>query len=141
MPPATRVPPSGMAPAGKARRVLAAAFMARIAGLAVPIVSRTCVEAIERLLPPRRNGPVIPMMRIIALVNVAIKSARAVKPWPSSYEYPAREPIRSIVAIGRTIIGRIVKVAIRAHWRHTDVDGNLCGCRGKGTQCDGSYSG
>jgi hypothetical protein len=126
---ATRVPS-----AGKSRSVFAATIMPGIAYDAMRIMRLVGMEVVERRLPVRRIWAMIAMTRIVAIVDMAIKSARAVKPGSSSDEYPAHEPIGPIVAIGCTVVGSEIEVAIRADWGHPDVDGYLRRRTRKATQ-------
>jgi hypothetical protein len=56
---------------------------------------------------------------------VPIKSVRPMKPRSCSKEHATHKPIRAIVPIGRAIIRGIVKVAIRAVRRDSNVYDNL----------------
>jgi hypothetical protein len=105
--------------------VFATGSMACVARVALPITRLIRVEVIERLLPTARHWPGVSMARIVAVVDMSIKSAIAVEPRSSSYERSSSEPIRPIVAIGRTAIGSIVVVSIWAYRWRSDLDGNL----------------
>jgi hypothetical protein len=67
------------------------------------------------------------MMRIVAVVDVAVEAVRAMKPRACADEYAAGEPIGPIVAIGSAVIGSVIEVPIGAHRRDTNVDGDLGG--------------
>ena len=105
--------------------VFCAPIMAGVAYVALPIPRLVCVEVVERPLSTPRQRPIVTVMRVKAVVNVAVKAARAVKPGTSSKKHPANKPIGPIVAIGRTVIRGVVEVPIRANWSHSNVDGNL----------------
>jgi hypothetical protein len=64
-------------------------------------------------------------MRIVAVVDVAIKAASAVKPRASADEYTAGEPIGAVVTVRSAVVRSIVEVPIGAHRRHSNVDGDL----------------
>jgi hypothetical protein len=111
------------------------------------------IEVIERLCAALRQRSTIPVARIIPVVDVAVESMTAVKPWAGSHKYPAHEPIGPIVAVGSTTIGRVIEVPIRAHRCHADVNRNLgmnlgrkthqyrChGCEGKSPELVHSFS-
>jgi hypothetical protein len=99
--------------------------MPGIAYDAMRIMRLVGMEMVERRLPVRWIWAMIAVTRVVAIVDMAIKSMWAVKPGPGSDEYPAREPIGPIVAIGSTVIGREIVVAIRTDWGHPDVHGYL----------------
>jgi hypothetical protein len=105
--------------------VFTATIMARISYMTLPIASLVCVEVVELPLPAPRQRPNVTVMRIVAVVDVAVKAVRAVKPGASSNKYPSSKPVGPIVAVGSTIIGSIVEVPIGAYRRHSNVDGNL----------------
>src|ERR1700683_3476047 len=102
-----------------------AAIVGSVASVALPIPRLIGVEVVERLRPAPRHRSVITVTRIVAVVDVAIKAVRAVEPGAGSKKHPAYKPIRPIVAVWRTVIGSIVEVAVGAHRRHSNVDGNL----------------
>ncbi len=118
---------AGMAAAGESGAVLGAAIMAGIAGMAVRIDGRAGMKAIERLLAARRQRAMIAVMWIPAVVDVAVEASRAVEPGSSPDEDTTDEPVRSIVAIGRTVIRGIAEVSVRANGCGPDLDGNLSG--------------
>jgi hypothetical protein len=126
---ATRVPSAGIS-----RSVFAATIMAGIAWVAMRIMRVIGMEVVERRLPVRWIWAMIAVTRVVAIVDMAIKSARAVKPGSSSEEYPAHEPIGPIVAIRCAVIGSEVEVAIGADRGHPDVDGYLRRRTGKAAQ-------
>jgi hypothetical protein len=97
--------------------------------------------AVIEVPPTRGKSPVIAEARIEVAVDMTVKSV-AMMPWTSTEKDPAVEPLRSIVAIRRTVIGSIAVVAIRTHRRVTDADtdGNLSMRRGNGAyQKDSEY--
>jgi hypothetical protein len=112
-------------PSGKA--VFTTTIMARIAYMTLPIASLICVEVIKLLLSAARKRSTITVMRIIAVVDVAVKAVRTMKPGTGPNKHSSSEPIGPIVTIGSTFIGSIVEVPIGAHGRHSNVDGNLGG--------------
>jgi hypothetical protein len=67
------------------------------------------------------------------VIYMATKVGRAVEPWAGTDEDTAVEPLRAIVAVGSTAIGRYIIVAVGAVRGHSDVDGDLGlgfgGCR------------
>ena len=119
MPPATRTAPvSG-------EGVFSLRFMASLAYVASPIPRLVSLEVVEALRPALRHRSSVTVMRIKAVVYVAIKTVMAVKPWASSKKHPASKPIGAIVAVGSTVIWRIVEVSVRTHGSGPDVYANF----------------
>ena len=92
--------------------VLTAAIMAGIPDMTLPVSRLVRMEVIELLFATRWNGTIVTATRVIAIVHVAVKAARAAEPRASSDEQSASEPIRTIVAVRRTVIGSIVVVTV-----------------------------
>ena len=105
--------------------MFAGAVMGSSAYVALRIMRLVSLEVVELLASARRQRSMIPVMRIVAVVDVAIKAVVTVEPGAGSEEHPAHKPIWPIVAVGRAIIRSIVEVAVGADWRHSNVDGNL----------------
>jgi hypothetical protein len=98
--------------------------MAGVAYIASPIPRLVCLEVIEALRAALRNGSVVTMMRIEAVVDMAIEAVRAVKPGASSEKYPAHKPIGPIVAVRSTVVWSIVEIPVRTHGSHANVYAN-----------------
>jgi hypothetical protein len=105
--------------------VFTARIMAGVAYMALSIPRLVPVEVVERLRTALRQRPMVTLARVVAVVDVAIKAVRAVKPGAGSKKHPADKPIGPIVAIGSTVVWLIIEVPIGAHRRHSDADGNL----------------
>jgi hypothetical protein len=112
----------------KSGAVFAGPIMWRSARVAMFIVRRVCAKTVERVLAAFRQRSMVAVARIVALVDMAIKSMRSVEPGARPDKYPASEPIRTVVAIGCTVIRSIGEVAVGAHWSHPDVDRHLRRC-------------
>jgi hypothetical protein len=115
-------------------------FMVSIAYVSSPIPRLVSLEVVEALRPALRQRPSITVMRIEAVVDVAVKAAMTVKPGASPNKHPANKPIGPIVAVRSTVIRGIVEVAVRTHGSHSDVyaDGDL-GLRHRCTAQKASY--
>jgi hypothetical protein len=87
-----------------------------------------CVEMVERLLTASGHWSPVTMSRIIAIIYMTIEAMRTVEPRTSSNEKAAIKPIRSIVAVRRTAIGRIVIIAIGTTRFRSYVDADLSAC-------------
>jgi hypothetical protein len=122
---------SAMASPRKSGDMFSTSVMAGVADVAMPVLPLVSVEMGERLFPVGREWSVVAVTRIVAVVDMAIKPVRTVKPWPGPDKHTPDKPIRPIVAIGSTLIGSKVEVAIGAHRRHPDVDGYLRRCTRK----------
>ena len=95
------------------------------AALTIPCL--IAVKVVERLITMLRQRAGIPVVRIKAVVDMTVKTVMTVKQWTRPNKYSTNEPVRSVVAVRCTIIGSIVKVSVRTHWRpsNTDADGDL----------------
>ncbi len=114
-------------------------FMASITYVASPITCLVSLEVVEALRPALRQRSSVTVMRIKAVVDMAVKAVRAVKPGASSKKHAANKPIGPIVAVRSTVVWDIVEVPVRAHGSRSDVyaDGNL-GLRHRCTAQKGS---
>jgi len=119
---------TGLSTSGKAGVVFAAAVMWRSTWIAVLIVRCVGTKAIEGLLPTFRHRSMVAVVRIKALVNVAVKSMMPVEPGAGPYEDATSEPVWTIVAIGCTVIRSVREVAVGAHRSHSNVDRHLRRC-------------
>jgi hypothetical protein len=101
------------------------AVVASIADMASSVARFIGMEMVERPLAAVRHGADVTMVRIVAVVDVAIKAVTAVKPWTGADEDSSNEPIRTVVAVGGATIGFIVEVPVRTHRRASNADGDL----------------
>jgi hypothetical protein len=108
-------------------RVFSRPVMARVAYVASSIPRLICMEVVEALRPALRHRSRVTVVRIKAVVNMAIKAVRAMKPGTSSKKHAANKPIRTIIAVRSTVIWGIVEIPVRAHGCRSDVyaDGHL----------------
>jgi len=93
--------------------------------MALPIPSLIALEVIEGLSSARRQRSFITVMRIKPVIDMTGKVGTAVEPWASPDENPTNKPIGPVIAVGRAVIWRVVKVPIWAHRCHSNVDGYL----------------
>ena len=118
-------------------RVFVAAIMPGGAYVAAAVARFVSMEVVERLFSAPGEWAMIAVMWVVAVIDVAIETVRAMEPGASSDEHPASKPIRPIVAIRSAVIGGIVKVPIRAYRRWSDVNGDLSRCHGHAAhQCN-----
>jgi hypothetical protein len=108
-------------------RVFCPGFMASVAYVASPIPRLVSLEVVEALRPAPRQRSNVTVMRIKAVVDMAVKAVRAVEPRACSKKHPANKPIGPVVAVWSTVIWFIVEITIRTHGSRSDVyaDGNL----------------
>jgi hypothetical protein len=105
-----------------------------------PVTRFVPVEVVETLLPALRQRPAIPLPRIEAVVDVAVKAARAVKPGAGPNKYAAHKPIGPIVPVWSTAVGFVIEVPVRAHWSQANANRDLGmdrGCKADQGGCDG----
>jgi hypothetical protein len=125
---------TGVASAGKSRSMFAAAVMTGITYMAMTVLCLISMKMVERLLALHRIRSVVAMARIVAVIDMPIKSVRAVKPGAGSDEHPSEKPIRTIITVGRTLVGSIVEIAIGTNRWCPNADGYLRRCTGKPAQ-------
>jgi len=115
--------------------VFAATIVAGIAYVALAITGFVGVEVIESLLSTTGDWAIVAIVRVKAVIDVAMKAVGTVEPGTGSDEYSAEKPVWAIVAVGGAVIGCVVKVAVGAigGYSNVDADANLGrGCRGFG---------
>jgi hypothetical protein len=79
------------------------------------------LEVIECLRATSGERPSVSMMWIEAVVDVAMKTGRAMEPRSCSDKYAVNEPIGSVISIGRAVIRRVIEISIRTYRRNTDI--------------------
>lgn len=104
-----------------------AAVVASITNMASTIPRLVPAEVVEGPVIAIGKRSVITVMRIPAIIDMAVKTTRAVEPGAGSDKHSAHIPIGSIVAIGGAIVGRIVEVTVGAYRRSSNIyaNGNL----------------
>jgi len=105
--------------------VFAATVMAGVAYVPAPVPRLIAVEVVELHCSAFRHRPSVSVVRVIAVVHVAIESATAVKPWTGSQEHSTSKPVGPVVPVRGAIVGCIVEIPIRAYRRHSNFDANL----------------
>jgi carbamoylphosphate synthase large subunit len=105
--------------------VFAAAFVLRLAHIAFAVAGFISLEMVEALRTASRKRAAVAVPGIVAVVDVAVKTAVTVEPGARAEEDAAHKPVGAVVAIGRAVIRSIVEISVRAHWCNADVDANL----------------
>ena len=108
--------------------MLGAAFMASRADMASAISRFVGVEVIKRRFAAARERSVVTVLRVKAIINVAVKTTTTMEPRTRANENPARKPIWSIVPIWSTGVRRVIKVPVGTNGRSSDADRNLGLC-------------
>jgi hypothetical protein len=67
----------------------------------------------------------VTVIRMEMVIYMAAKVGGAVKPWAGTNEDTTSKPFRAIVAVGSTVIGRYIVVAVGAFRGYSDVDRDL----------------
>jgi hypothetical protein len=105
--------------------MLAACFMASIAHIPSSIACFVSMEVVEALRPTIRQGSRVTVTRIEAVVDVSEEAVGAVEPGAGADKHSAQEPIRPVVAVGSTVIGSVVEIAVRTDGSGSDVYANF----------------
>jgi hypothetical protein len=112
--------------------MFSACVMAGWAYVTSPISRLVAVEVVESLLAAPRQRTGITVVRVKAVVHVAVEAVPAVEPWACAKKDSADKPVRPIVAVGCAVIRSIVEVAIGAPGFDANADCDLSwaqGCR------------
>jgi hypothetical protein len=96
--------------------------MAGVPYVALPVTSFISMEVVEPFLSAPWKRPGVTVVRIEAVIHVAVEAVRPMEPGTGAKEDATRKPVGAVVAVGRAIIGCIVKVSIRADRRPANID-------------------
>jgi hypothetical protein len=77
-------------------------------------------------LAARRYGTVIALAVIEMMIDVPIEMLRPMEPRTGADEDTTREPFRAVIAVWSAIVRRNLVIPVRANWRFSDADCNLC---------------
>jgi hypothetical protein len=112
--------------------VLASAIMCRFACMPLPVARLVRLEVVERAIAAIWGQSGVSVARVVAIVNVTVEAGTAVKPWSSSDEKAAIEPVGAIVPIRGAVVRSVVIVPIRASGRCANTNHDLsqrCVCK------------
>ena len=125
---------SGTASAYEAAAMLCHGLVAGVADVALAIASFIGLKMSEGVIAIVGQRAYVAVMRIEAVIDVAVETARTMEPGAGTDEDAAGEPVRAVVAVGCTAVWRVVEVAVRACGCAADIDadGNLAACRCNG---------
>jgi hypothetical protein len=100
--------------------------------VAVSIVNFVAVEVGGRMfvacfdvITGMRRWAVIAVIRVVVVIDMAVKVAGAMKPRASADEGTAGEPFRAVVSVGSASVGGGLVVAVRAVGGDANVDAYL----------------
>jgi hypothetical protein len=121
---------AGVSAALESAAVFVDGTMTGIAYVALAIAGFVALEVAEGAVAAIRHGAGVAMMGIVAVVDVSVEAAGTVEPRTCANEQAAVEPVGTVVAVGRAVVGSVVVVAIGALGRYADADGDLAGRSG-----------
>jgi hypothetical protein len=100
-----------------------------VSGAYVPLTVAGFVwlEMREGLRPAFRQRTMIAVVRIVAVIDVAVEAVRTVKPGAGTDKDSADEPVGAVVAVGGALVRCIVEVAVWTYRSNPDTDGDLGG--------------
>ncbi len=105
--------------------VLAAGFMASVAYVSSSISRFVSLEVVEALRATLGQGSRITVTGIKAVVDVSVEAAMAVEPRAGTDKQSAYKPIRAVVAVGSTVVGSVVEIAVGTYGSGSDVYANF----------------
>ena len=105
--------------------VLASAIMCRCACMPLPVARLVRLEVVERTIAAIWGRSGVSVARVVAVVNLTVEAATAVKPWSSSDEEAAIEPVGPIVPIRGAVVRSVVIVPIRTSGRRANTNHDL----------------
>ena len=110
--------------------VFTARIVAGWADVAAAIARLVAVEVVKRFSAAFGQRSAIAVMRIEAVVDMAVEVAGAAEPVTSANKHSVHKPIGPVVAVGRALIRRIVEVPIGTDRFRSkvDADGDLGRC-------------
>jgi hypothetical protein len=106
--------------------------------VAASITHLVSVKVLEGLLSMLGMWASVAVMRIEAVINVALEIVGPMEPRAGSDEYASAEPLRSVVSVWRAVVWGEIVVAIRANRFRSDIDRDLSGCRARNAQQSGN---
>jgi hypothetical protein len=117
-------------------------FRAYVASPIPRLVGMEVVEALRAALGQRSDVTVV---RVKAIIHMAVKAVRSVEPGTSSKKHAANKPIGAVIAVRSTVIRGIVEISIGADGSDSDVyaDSDLGlrrGCCAKEGGCENYQS-
>jgi hypothetical protein len=99
--------------------------------VAATVTGFISLEMIKCLRTTSGQRALVSMMRIEAVIHVAMETRRAVKPRSGSDKYAVNKKIRSVVSIRSTAIWRVIEIPIWTDGRNPDIhaysDLGMCG--------------
>ena len=126
---------SGMtSTASKSREgMLIARIVTGLAYVTLSIPRLIAMEVVEGLLSMNRHRPMITIMRVVAVINMAVEPTMTVEPRSSSDKHSVEKPVRPVISVRRAVVRSVVEVPIRAYggWPYIYANGYLGPSRGR----------
>jgi hypothetical protein len=108
-----------------------------LSAVAVAIAHLVSMEVLSGTIPPltsslacMRISTMVAVIRVVVIIDRALKVFRTVKPWPGTDKDAVGKPFRAVITVGSATVRRGIIVTIRTSRRYTDADADLGLCRG-----------
>src|ERR1700722_556421 len=85
------------------------------ASVTLSIPRLVALEVVEGYRPATGQRPVITVMRVVAVINMAVEPMRTVEPGSSSDKHFADKPVRPVIAVRSAVVRSVVEVSVGAH--------------------------
>ena len=95
--------------------------------ISVPLMFPAAMSAPVGTLAAAGKRAPVSEVRIVVVVDVAMKAHGSAEPRPGAIKHASAEPFGTVVAKGRALIRRVVEVSVGAYRRHSDTDADLRG--------------
>ena len=93
--------------------------------IAVELVFPTAVPAPIGTLAATRKRSAVSEMRIVVMVDVAVKTFRPAEPRSRAKKHASGKPLWAVIAKRRTLVRRVIEIAVGASRRDSDADADL----------------
>jgi hypothetical protein len=107
------------------KRAFSTRLMARVSDVPLTIPRFVAVKVVKRLSTTVRDGSVVAVARIVAIIYVSIEPMMTMEPGPCADEQTTIEPVWTVIPVRRTFIRRVIKIPVRAYWLGSDIDRDL----------------
>ena len=114
--------------------------------VAVAIARLVSVKVLGGAVPPVTRSvamvgifPAVAVVRVVAIVDIAVEVFRAVKPWAGTDKDAVGKPLGTVVAVGSATVRRGLEVTVGTSGRYSDADAHLG--LGSGSTCCNAETG
>ena len=105
--------------------VFAASFMSGTADVTLEVTRLIGMEVVEWLFAALWERACVAVVRVVAVIDVAVETGASVIPVTRSNEGTSDEPVRPIEAVGRAVVGGIIEVSVGTDRFRAELDGDL----------------